>query len=217
MPTDDFEPWYNNDNTNLDVDYNHLNLSFKWSISPDGRWIHFFKNVGESSIEDYHYELPTVWTKDAVKLLPETFHSEVAHYRKQYLKDVELRRSKAESLADEIVNFGKKIVAPVDYKEEDMEDTGFQYDLTASYEVNYSPMSDGYDDYDTYKIKLKLESEDPDFIVQPELELDLTMHNKGKLEQLLKLIDTVFDLGKYNSENYLCIDAKSIETSDLEL
>jgi predicted nucleotidyltransferase len=102
-------------------------------------------------------------------------------------------------------------------EDEDMEDTGFQYDLTASYEVNYSPMSDGYDDYDTYKIKLKLESEDPDFIVQPELELDLTMHNKGKLEQLLKLIDTVFDLGKYNSENYLCIDAKSIETSDLEL
>jgi hypothetical protein len=115
---------------------------------------------------------------------------------------------------------GTKTAAPptpltvADFEEED---TGFQYDLTATYEVNYSPMSDGYDDYDTYKIRLKLESDDPNFIEQPELELDLTMHNKGKLEQLLKLIDTVFDLGKYNSENYLCIDAKSIETSDLEL
>jgi hypothetical protein len=101
--------------------------------------------------------------------------------------------------------------------EDSVEDTGFLYDLTAVYEVDYNSMSDGYDDYDSYKIKLKLESDDPEFTEQPELELDLTMHNKGKLEQLLKLIDTIFELGRNNSENSLRIEAKSIETSDLEI
>jgi hypothetical protein len=119
---------------------------------------------------------------------------------------------------DEVVNVEDLNIKTYNREEEsDMEDTGFQYDLTATYEVNYSDMSDGYDDYDTYKIKLKLESDYPDFIEQPELELDLTMHNKGKLESLLKLINTVFYLGKNNSENYLIIDGKCIETSDLEI
>lgn len=97
------------------------------------------------------------------------------------------------------------------------EDNSFIYDLTASYEVHYDSMSDGYDDFDTYKIKLQLDSDDPEFVKQPTIELDLTMHNKDNFESLLTLIKTVFKLGTANSQNYLCIDAKVIETTDVEI
>lgn len=100
---------------------------------------------------------------------------------------------------------------------EDSEDNSYDYTLKALYEVHYDSATDGYDNYDTYKIKLKLESDNPEFNEPPEVELDLTMHNKSKLVSLLKLIQTVFDLGRCNSENCLLIDGKCIETSDVEI
>lgn len=209
-------PYWENDNTNLDLEYSDLNMYFNWCISTNGRFVYF---ENSESCDRYEYPLPTIWTEDAIKLL-----DEVKHFRTQYLKTIKLSRciaasaSQAEYL-DEVVNVEDLNIKTYNREDDsdDMEDTGFQYDLTATYEVNYSDMSDGYDNYDTYKFKLKLESEDPDFIEQPELELDLTMHNKGKLESLLKLINTIFYLGQNNSANCLSIDAKSIETSDLEL
>ena len=184
-------------------------------------------NIPHKSWEDCQYQLPTVWTEEAVKLLPGVFQSEIKHYRNEYLKTVKAMRNRKMTLNEEMGESAKFRYFPdghntVDVSDilkdiESSEDNSYDYTLKASYEVHYDPMSDGYDDYDTFAIKLKLESDDPEFVEQPELKFDLTRYNQGKLESLLKLIDTVFDLGRNNSENSLLIYAKSIETSDLEI
>lgn len=83
-------PHYEEDNTNLDLEYRDLNLYFKWCISTNGRWVYF--KTPNKVWENCQYPLPTVWTEEAVKLLPDVFQSEVKYYRNEYLKSVKTMR-----------------------------------------------------------------------------------------------------------------------------
>jgi hypothetical protein len=118
------------------------------------------------------------------------------------------------AVSEALVDFCYNILKTL--PEQGDEEGGSIFNLTASYEEYNSADSDGYDDFDTYKIKLCLE-DDVDNTIPITVSLNLDNSNEGKLEELLKLIDTVFQAGQANPNNMLTINAENVVTTELRV